>query len=164
MRALRAAVGAALLLALSACAAVITLPDGVDVLVVLDNRGADAWLVGGVQGGDVGPGAGDNPTLTLQVGERYRFDIGASNSIHPFELLTLGHDPTDPRNPGADVVLLSEEAGVTGSFEADPDVAFVSNGDAFEFTLTPALAAALSGYRCGIHTDIMWGAIEIGAP
>jgi hypothetical protein len=163
-RALRALVAGVLLLVLGACAAVIALPEGVDVLVVIGHRGADAWTVTRVEGGDLGDRSGDNPTLTLRVGERYRFEIPVSNGVHPFELLTLGHPPGDPRDPAGDVVLLSEEDGEDGSFEADADVDFVSDGDVFEFTLTQALADALTGYRCGVHTVSMWGAIEIGAP
>lgn len=162
--ALRGLVAGTLLLVLGACATVVALPEGIDVLVLLGHRGADAWIVTGVEGGDLGDRSGDNPTLTLLVGERYRFEIPASNGVHPFELITVGQPPGDPRDPAADVVLLSEEEGVTGSFEAAADVDFVSEGDGFEFTLTQALADALTGYRCGVHTVAMWGAIEIGAP
>lgn len=145
-------VGALLLLA--SCA-VQTLPEGVDVLARIENAGANAWRVVGVQGGQLGNTSGDNPTLTLEVGMRYRFDIPVSNGIHPFELLSLGAGSAE------DVVLLSEGANVQGSFEDDPAVDFIETDGIFEFTLTQELADALSGYRCGIHVNSMRGAIDI---
>lgn len=158
-RALPTLIAGPLLLALAACATVVApLPPGVDVQVTIGNNGATSWRIDSVQGGDVGAAAGDNPTLTLEVGMRYRLVIPASDGIHPFELLTRG------ASPATDVVLLSEKANVEGGFEEDPDVVFVEEGDGFEFTLTQELADALSGYRCGIHSSSMRGEVDIASP
>ena len=131
-RALPSPIAGAALLVLAACATVagpLPLPPGVDVLVTVGHDGATSWSIDSVQGGDVGAGAGANPTLMLEVGMRYRFVIPVSDGIHPFELLTLG------ASPAADVALLSEKANMEGSFEDDPDVDFIEDGDVFEFTL-----------------------------
>ena len=117
---------------------------------------ATAWQVVTVDGGTVGNPMGNNPDLVLEVGIRYRI-VNQVGAFHPFELLTLGAAPSN------DEVLLSEKAD--GSFEADPDVDFQDEAGSVSFTLTPALAAALSGYRCGIHTINMRGAIAtVAAP
>ncbi len=141
-----------LLLAMAGCAVVPGALLPVDVTVTVDSVGiATAWQVVTVDGGTVGNPMGNNPDLVLEIGTRYRI-VNQVGAFHPFELLTLG------ASPGDDVVLLSEKD--SGSFEADPDVDFQEEAGSVSFTLTPPLAAALSGYRCGIHTQNMRGVID----
>lgn len=97
--------------------------------------------------------ASDNQTLTLTSGWRYEIVNTAAGS-HPFELI---HRGTGPSN---DQVLLSQAAA--GSLETDASIGWQGNGTAtIRFTLSPSLAAALSGYRCAIHSSVMRGNVVI---
>jgi hypothetical protein len=121
------------------------------------NVGFSAWSVSSVE-----PAAfagivsgGDNPTLTLRSGWRYEID-NPVRDMHPFELLHMG------AGPGSDVVLLSE--ATTGSMEGDAGIAWTDQAGALNlsrFTVSPSLAAQLTGYRCGIHTSTMRGPIAV---
>ena len=60
----------------------------------------------------------------------------------------------------ADVILLSQKEKSGGKFEGDAEVDFVEDDAGVTFTLTAVLAQALSGYRCGVHTLTMRGAVS----
>ena len=146
-------IGCVLAMCLTAHAAVIP--------VSLNNTGTtDWWLASGT----VGPlGSGNpNPTLTLNIGDRYQVTV-VNTPFHVFELLAKG--PTDLQ----DTVLLSQD-DPGALFKKDTDVNFTGFGTGVsQFTLTPALAAAMTdaakneipGYRCGIHTMDMRGNVTL---
>jgi hypothetical protein len=97
--------------------------------------------------------ASDNQTLTLTSGWRYEIVNTAAGS-HPFELIHRG------TGPSSDQVLLSQSAA--GSLETDASIGWQGNGTAtIRFTLSPSLAAELSGYRCAIHSSVMRGNVVI---
>ncbi|HOR26537.1 MAG TPA: PQQ-dependent sugar dehydrogenase [Candidatus Sumerlaeota bacterium] len=98
----------------------------------------------------------NDPTLNLIIGKRYGVTI-QNPVLHPFQVLAKG------TTFNTDVVLLSM-GGTTGSFESDSEVDWTDSGGTVEFTLTPALAAAMApdanhtpGYRCGMPVDMMRG-------
>lgn len=98
----------------------------------------------------------DDPTITLQIGNRYRVTI-VNSGLHPIGILAKG------ATSSGDAVLLSQ-FGSASPFEADPGVAWFDDGmGVVEFTLTPALISAMSapgqnpGYRCDNHPDFMRG-------
>ncbi len=126
----------------------------VDACVSFDNVGVTDWEVIEVQG-DAVAAVGIEPTLSLTVGNRYRIFNTGNRSSHPFALIQHGADPNDANQ---DMVLLAEDQ--TGSFEADAAVNFVLHSDGFSFTLTQALANALSGYRCQVHRGTMRGLVQ----
>ena len=131
-------------------------PSAVDVRINVSASTNTGYTVDSVEPAafatGVSGGSGEDPALTLQTGWRYGIVNSASGS-HPFELLTIGADET------TDVVLLSQ--ATTGSLEADADTAWYSNGDSVAFTVSSAVAAGLTGYRCSIHTAMMRGDITV---
>ncbi len=120
---------------------------GDEVTIDLDNVGAQAWEVNGVSGAvdsvdDVVVDGGNNPTIRFVEGVEYTFTDLPSN-FHPLEF-----------NDGSNSPLLSQGNGVDGSFEDDPDVGWVNNGDSVTFTVTAALSAELATYICTIHANM----------
>jgi plastocyanin len=105
-----------------------------DVTVTLDNVGASAWEVDGASGV---AGSGENPTLTLTVGTRYRF-VNNGGSAHPLGFQNAGGD-----------YLLNQNG--SGSLEDDADINYEEDGDGVTFTYTQALADAVATYRCTVH-------------
>jgi hypothetical protein len=136
---------------------VVTVPSGTPAIRLrVSSVGTTAYKFSQVEpaafAGMLGAG-GNNPALTLRSGWRYEFTNTVSGP-HPFELLTRGGTPS------TDVVLLSE-AG-SGSREADAGIAWSDNGQGrLRFTLSPSLAAVLTGYRCAAHPASMRGAVVI---
>jgi PGF-pre-PGF domain-containing protein len=117
-----------------------------DVTVTMNNVGASAWEVTGVDGNeDVASTGVENPGLTLQVGTRYLFENNGWSS-HPLAFRDANGNP------------LLTQAG-TGSFEDDGDVNFIDNGDTVAFTLTQSLAGELDDYICTVHSA-MNGTVE----
>lgn len=109
--------------------------------MTVDNDGAQAYYVSSINGDDSITSLNtNNSTWTLTEGARYELTITGASS-HPFKL----------RNSSGDD-LLSQNSN--GSFESDSDVNFVDNGQQFYFTLTPALAAEIDQYICGIHSGM----------
>jgi glucose/arabinose dehydrogenase len=107
-------------------------------------------------GAALGTTGQSNPTLTLHIGTRY--EVTVDNYVfHPVEFIAKGAAAAQ------DTILLSATGGVTGSFEADPDVAWQHSAGVTTFTLTLALYNAMTtaghnpGYRCGVHTSAMRG-------
>lgn len=97
----------------------------------------------------------ENPVLTLEAGRRYRVTV-TNFSTHPIEVIAKGATPEE------DIVLLSMTT--TGSFEADPGVAWEDAGNGtVAFTMTGGLYNAMyssnnaPGYRCGTHVSTMRG-------
>lgn len=117
-------------------------PPSADVVgMTVENSGASAYFVSEITGGEnVTPLNTDNSTWTLTEGTRYELTITGASS-HPFEL----------RNANGDA-LLSQSS--EGSFEADADVNFVTDGMQFDFTLTAELAAEINDYICTIHSGM----------
>lgn len=136
---------------------VVTVPASVPaVRLRVSSAGSTAYVFSQVEpaafAGMLGAG-GNNPTLTLRGGWRYEF-VNTVFGMHPFQLLDRG------TTAASDIVLLSE-AG-SGSLESDTTIAWTDNGQGtLRFTLSPGLAAALSGYRCSVHPTIMRGAVAI---
>ncbi|WP_022835984.1 fasciclin domain-containing protein [Salisaeta longa] len=116
-----------------------SMQSAVDVTVTLDNVGASAWEVTSVDGATGVSSGGENPTLTLTVGTRYRF-VNNGGGAHP-----LGF-----QNSAAEY-LLSQADGQTGSLEGDPDINYQEDGEGVTFTYTQALADAVATYRCTVH-------------
>ena len=124
-----------------------------DIPFTLDNNGITEWFL---SSGTVGPtGSGNpNPTITLDIDSRYAVTV-AQWPAHVFELIAKG--PTDAQ----DALLISGDDNAA-TFNGDGGVNLTGfNTSLLTFTLTPALAAAMSsatqipGYRCGVHPDTM---------
>lgn len=133
----------------------VTVPDGTPAMrFTVDNAGTVDYVFVLVEPAGhadlLGEAEGDN-AISLPTGWRYAFTNLATG--HPFELLAMAELPS------GDTVLLSQ--AVEGSFEADEDVAWSDDGQTLAFTLTPALAAELSGYRCATHRSTMRGEIVV---
>jgi hypothetical protein len=126
-----------------------------DVLINLDDVDSSGYFVSSFSPASANlctTGAAHlNPVLNMEIGKRYKFTY-ANASNHPFEVMA--------KDPGFNhTILLSR--GATGTFESDASVEWVENQPAspndFYFTLTPALAAAMSSggktpaYQCLIH-------------
>lgn len=115
---------------------------GVDVTVTIDNVGSDAWEVTDVEGASGVNGGGENPTLTLETGTRYRF-VNNGWSTHP-----LGFQNS------SDEYLLNQNEDEDGSFEGDSDVNYEEDSDGVTFTYTQSLADATASYRCTVHPSM----------
>lgn len=122
----------------------VILPDlNLDPLVqmTVDNDGAQAYFVSNIIGNEnVTPLNTNNSPWTLTEGTRYKLTITGANS-HPFEL----------RNGNGDALLSQSN---DGSFEGDSAVNFQTEGQQFDFTVTPELAAELNQYFCTIHSGM----------
>jgi len=88
-----------------------------------------------------------DPTLTLQIGQRYQIVV-TNYRPHPVDILAKG------TSVGSDILLLAQ-GNAEGSFESDWDVEWTDNDSGtVAFTLTSALHAAMTesnhipGYRC----------------
>lgn len=128
----------------------VILPDlNLDPLVqmTVDNDGAQAYFVSNIIGNEnVTPLNTNNSPWTLTEGTRYKLTITGANS-HPFEL----------RNGNGDALLSQSN---DGSFEGDSAVNFQTEGQQFDFTVTPELAAELNQYFCTIHSG-MSGTVSV---
>jgi len=112
----------------------------VDVTVTVNNVGTSAWEVTDVEGASGVAGSGENPTLTLEVGTRYRFDNNGG-SAHP-----LGFQD------GSSDYLLNQDG--SGSLEGDSDIGYEEDGDGVTFTYTQSLADEVATYRCTVHPSM----------
>ncbi|WP_245846225.1 fasciclin domain-containing protein [Longibacter salinarum] len=119
-----------------------------DVTVTLTNVGASAWEVANVEGATGVAASGENPTLTLTVGTRYRIENNGG-SAHP-----LGF-----QNANSDYLL---NQGGSGSLEGDSDINYVEDSQGITFTYTQTLADAVATYRCTIHAS-MEGTVQTGS-
>ncbi len=112
-----------------------------DVTITVGNEGSSAWVIDGET----------NPTVSLAVGDRVRFDLsGVDSGFHPFALVGTGGSS-----------LLSQGGGGSGSFVDDDAVNALISADEVTFTLTSGLAAELARYICTSHAS-MDGEITIG--
>ncbi len=114
--------------------------------VIINNVGVSAWEVTEDETGSVAETGAENPTLTLEVGQRYAVTNNGW-ATHPFELQS------------GETALLSQGNGVDGEFEADADVGWVDEGGQFSFTFTQDLADRADSYRCTVHPS-MEGSVE----
>ncbi|MCS4038609.1 cupredoxin domain-containing protein [Salinibacter ruber] len=112
-----------------------------DVTVTVTNVGTSAWEVTDVSGASgVAQTGTDNPTLTLKVGTRYRFENnGGSN--HP-----LGFQD------GSSSYLLNQDG--SGSLEGNSDVNYEEDSEGITFTYAQALADEVASYRCTVHSQM----------
>jgi hypothetical protein len=118
-----------------------------DVVITLENVGNEAWVVTGIDGSQIAVNVDEeNPTLTLQVGNRYRIE-NLAGAEHPLEFLDADGN-----------VLLAQ--GGTGTFTDDPDVAYGEDASSVSFTLSEGLAESLASYHCAVH-PAMTGDIEV---
>ena len=119
--------------------------DAVDVTVTINNNGASSWSVTNVEGASGVAGSGENPTLTLTVGTRYRF-VNNGGSAHP-----LGFQ-------NASAAYLLNQNG-SGSLEGNAGINYEEDGDGITFTYTQELANAVATYRCTVHGS-MEGSVQ----
>jgi plastocyanin len=122
-----------------------------DVIITLTNEASQAWLVESVEGGeDVAATGEENPTITLEVGQRYLF-VNARSGLHPLAF----------RDQDGSILLTQEGGGQGGTFALDGQVDQVVEGDTLAFTLTPELANAINTYICAVHHNSMVGNVEV---
>lgn len=117
-----------------------------DVTITINNIGASAWEVIGVEGanqGDISDGASENPALTLTVGTRYRFNNNGGRGNHPLGFQDANSD-----------YLLRQESGETGSLEGDSDINYVEDDNGVTFTYTQAMADEVATYICTFHPSM----------
>ncbi|MBM4028350.1 MAG: CHRD domain-containing protein [Planctomycetes bacterium] len=116
----------------------------------------DAFAPAGIQFAPLGS---ENPTLPLELGQRYQVTV-TNHFSHPFEIIAKA------ASAAQDNVLLS--MAIVGPFESHPGVAWEDNGrGVVRFTLTLELYQALSeggrkpGYRCRPHSATMRGEFTV---
>lgn len=122
-----------------------TTPSTDPVAVVINNVGFQAWEVTEDESGSVASTSENNPTLNVEVGQRYVVE-NRGWSAHPFAIRAADDTP-----------LLSQSAD--GRFEADDAVNWTDDGETFAFTYTEDVAAAADYYICTVHSR-MRGSIE----
>jgi len=124
-------------------------PDpSVNITATIDNVGSSSWEFTSIVGDNNTASLNENnTTLTLVVGQRYRF-VNNGGSAHPIGF----------RNSNNEYLLAQGSTG--GSFESDQDVDFVSDSNGVTFTVTQSLADAVATYRCTIHAS-MEGTVAI---
>ena len=114
---------------------------GADVTVTVTNVGTSAWEVTDVSGASgVAQTGTNNPTLTLKVGTRYRFENNGGTN-HP-----LGFQD------GSSSYLLNQDG--SGSLEGNSDVNYKEDGEGITFTYAQALADEVATYRCTVHSQM----------
>ena len=133
-----------------------------------DARGTQAYVLTHVssKGIRIGLLGTDNPTLTLELDERYEVRV-LDPAAHPFELIAQSAQAS------ADTILLSMKPNEPGGLQEDPTVQWEERGEesgegSVTFTLSKRLWEALQGgedqspgYRCGNHGSSMRGRIRI---
>ena len=114
--------------------------------LTLDNVGSSAWEVTETNTDGVAETGVENPTLTLQTGERYviRND---GHSAHPLAF----------RDAAGDSLLSQSTAG---RFEDDSAVNWEDDGNEVAFTLTDDLAGEIADYICTTHPSMV-GDVEV---
>ena len=136
-----------------------------DAQFTVVNNGASSWRLESYSPPEANVGLLADPNTTFNLVINKRYAITDPNFIaHPFELIAAKNAPT-----AQDIILLSMRVGVTGTLESDPNVAWQDTGTSVvSFTLTNAMVNAMSpdanhvpGYRCGVHTTMMRGNINI---
>jgi hypothetical protein len=120
---------------------------GADVTITVDNVGNSAWEVTSVSGASGVAGSGDNPSLSLEIGKRYRIDNNGGSSAHPFAIET-----------GTDGDYLLNQDG-DGSLEGNSGISYEEDGEGITFTYTQTLADQASAYQCTFHTS-MEGSVQ----
>jgi uncharacterized surface protein with fasciclin (FAS1) repeats len=116
-------------------------PSANSVEMTIGNNGLSSYFVSEIIGDEnVTPLDVANSSWVLTEGTRYKLTILGADS-HPFEL----------RNSSGDALLSQSNEG---SFEADTAVDFQTDGQQFNFTVTPELAAELNKYFCAIHSGM----------
>lgn len=136
----------------------VTVPDGTPaVRLHVINSDFSAWNIVGADPAEYADSVGDgsgNQTITLRRGWRYEIDNPA-NPAHPFQLI----------NDVATDVVATSQGATDGTLESDGTVDFVEVSDtAFDFTVSASFEAAVTAYRCGIHTTTMRGSVAYAAP
>jgi hypothetical protein len=116
-----------------------------EVSLVIDNISFRAWEITEDESGSVAPLGEQNPTLTLETGQRYIIDNNGWSS-HPLAIRATDDTP-----------LLSQSSG--GTFVDDSAVNWVDNDDTVAFTFTDTLADEAAYYICTVHSS-MQGDIE----
>lgn len=116
-------------------------PSATSVEMTVGNNGASSYFVSEIIGDEnVTPLNVANSSWILTEGTRYKLTILGATS-HPFEL----------RNSNGDALLSQSNEGL---FEVDTAVDFQTDGQQFNFTVTPELAAELNKYFCTIHSGM----------
>lgn len=119
------------------------------VTINMNNRQDIAWNVDSTSEdyiiSDEDQGS-DNPTVRLQIGERYTFtDLP---DAHPIEFRDRFGN-----------VLLSQRGD--GSYQSDSDINWEDNGSSVSFTVTNRIANQIAGYQSYSERTYMDGRIEI---
>lgn len=125
-----------------------------EVTVTFQNVDSSAWLVTAVAGAEgVAALNTENTSITLTIGQRYRFVNLGTVQIHPLALR------------GKDGESLINQRPQDRPFETDPAVDFEADDQGITFTLTELLAAQLSSYYCTAHpAPLMEAPLKIAAP
>ena len=135
------------------------------IIFTVNASGSSAYVFAGIEPAlydmDIVGGVGSqNPTLTLREGWRYRFDLGSTAVAHPIkfanETMFGGND------------LLIQGDGPSGSYEQDPDIAWLDLNNSVSFTVAPStlfggIADDLDYYECVVHPS-MTGIINVISP
>lgn len=87
-----------------------------------------------------------NPTLNLQQGETYRFELNSTAETHPFEI----------RDEDGNALLSMSRQG---QLEDNGDVNWSEDSGVIEFTATSQLVQNASTYNCTTHSSSMNGDI-----
>lgn len=115
-----------------------------DVTITVENRGNAAWEVTSVSGASgVAQTGTENPTITLEVGTRYRIDNNGGRSAHPLALEDANED-----------YLLSQESDEDGSLEGNDSIDYVEDTGGVTFTYTQTFADDVAAYLCTLHSSM----------
>jgi hypothetical protein len=131
---------------------------------IFGNMGNQSYVLNSVEPNDAVSDkiSQQNPELLLYLSKRYQITV-LDDANHPIEIIAKGADLAEE-----DDILLSASAGIEGSYERDPDIAWVdSRNGTVTFTMTERLYNVMvasnkkPGYRCAVHTETMRGDFSI---
>ena len=125
-------------------------PDDPEVTTItFDNMGATAYVTLSIDGdGASGTLNEENASISLQVGDRFRFNNTAGASNHPLDFTNSEGEK------------LFGQGNSDGLFDDNSEINLEKDGNALTFTLTEELADKLNGYICAFHPG-MNGEISI---
>lgn len=137
--------------------AILSVPESTpDIRLHFEANGSVSWTIlaepSTYNWGTIGTGV--NPALTVTA-SNLRVEVSNPDVLsHPFSLY----------NSVSTQELITQGNTIvsgSGTFYADSNVNVVESGNTIQFTLTPALAAEITDYRCDIHTSSMTGTMTV---